>query len=139
MGAIIGAWLLGWLGGQQGCRCQQKYAAVKYGRICFDAANAGRDTGRDTGCTTGVFLAGQRRLTYSSAACAGGPGPPRNQSLPLRIVALALGLVFFALGLGLGSHLVRSRFFTVTFLGFGFLAGRLGRLGGLVLVCRTLA
>lgn len=31
MGAMIDAWLLGWLGGQQGCRCQQKYVAMNYG------------------------------------------------------------------------------------------------------------
>ena len=31
MGAMNGAWLLGWLGGQQGCRCQQKYVAMNYG------------------------------------------------------------------------------------------------------------
>ena len=31
MGAMNGAWLLGWLGGQQGCRCQQKYVVMNYG------------------------------------------------------------------------------------------------------------
>ena len=101
-------------------------------RICSDAAN----TGCDAGGICGFMPAGQRVFADCRPVCAGGPSPPRHQSLLLRIVAFALGLVFFALGFGLGSHFFRSRLFAFAFFGFGFLAGRLG---GLVFVCRTLA
>jgi hypothetical protein len=74
MGAMIDAWLLGGLGGQQGCRCQQKYVVMNYGgAFVFDAANAGRGTGCDAGCIYGVMPAGSAGSPISALYARGGP------------------------------------------------------------------
>lgn len=139
MGAMIDAWLLGWLGGQQGCRCQQKYITIKYRRRENIAGASGLMPQTQTGIqndTNGHCMPGSAVSRIPVLYAVAGQARHAMNHCLLRIVALALGLLFFALGFGLGSHLGRSGLLTFAFFGFGFLAGRLG---GLVFICRSLA